>query len=83
MEDLICGDCHTEWSMEKDDDGLFDGSGTPPCPKCSGPGMDPSDYGDWTCPSCANEWRVYGNGGLTGYGTWPNCPDCGSSAEKG
>lgn len=32
MEDLVCNECGYEWSMEPDEDGLFNGYGCPPCP---------------------------------------------------
>lgn len=42
--------------------------------------VDPSDYGDFSCPYCGHEWRNYGNGGLV-LGMWPNCPKCGTPAD--
>jgi uncharacterized Zn ribbon protein len=78
---FICPTCETEWAMEADDDGLFDGYGNPPCPQCGGNGCDPNDYGDFVCPYCHHEWRKYGNGGLV-LGMWPNCPRCGTMADE-
>ena len=77
---FICPSCKNEWSMEADEDGLFDGYGNPPCPNCGDNGRDPSDYGDFVCTYCDHEWRNYGNGGLV-YGTWPNCPKCKTPAS--
>lgn len=79
--DFACPSCGNEWSMEPDDDGLFNGYGCPPCPVCGGEGAYADDYADYECPYCHYEWRVYGNGGLV-FGCWPNCPKCGTSANE-
>lgn len=40
MEDLIYTECGYEWSMESDEEGLFNGYGCHPCPNCgSGRGV--------------------------------------------
>ena len=48
MESLTCNECGYEWEMEPDQDGLFNGRGCPPCPRChSGGGVSSADYGDF------------------------------------
>lgn len=79
--DFICPSCENKWSMEPDADGLFDGYGNPPCPRCGTNGSDPRDWGDFSCPYCRHQWRNYGNGGLV-LGMWPNCPRCGTTADR-
>lgn len=82
MKDFICNECRYEWSMEPDEDGLFNGDGCPPCPKCgSGRGVLPSDYRDFRCDICGNEFRRYGNDGLH-LGMIPRCPKCGGSTSE-
>ena len=82
MADLVCNECGYEWSLEPDCDGLFDGYGCPPCPSChSGNGVSASDYGDFKCNTCGNEFRRYGNGGLK-FGMIPRCPDCGGYCSE-
>lgn len=73
---FICprSDCATEWSLEPDEDGLFDGYGNPPCPICGENGVDPTDFEDWVC-AFDHTWRKYGNGGLV-FGMVPRCPEC-------
>ena len=45
MESLTCNECGYEWEMEPDQDGLFNGRGCPPCPRChSGVGVSSADY---------------------------------------
>lgn len=66
-------DCGNEWTMEADSDGLYDGFGNPPCPRCGTGGVDASAFRDWVCPE-GHTWRVYGNGGLV-QGMVPKCPD--------
>ena len=75
-KDFICPKCGNTWSMKKDKDGLFDGYGLPPCPRCGENGCDPNDYYDYTCEFCKHKWRQYGNGGLV-FGCIPKCPECG------
>lgn len=79
--DFICPACDNEWTMKADKDGLFDGYGLPPCPHCGAQGADPTDYVDFSCLYCSHTWRNYGNGGLK-FGMWPNCPQCGTSANQ-
>lgn len=82
MEDLVCCDCGYKWAMEPDEDGLFDGYGCPPCPKCfSGRGVSASNYVDFECIICGNQFRKYGNGGLR-LGMIPPCPKCGGSCNE-
>ena len=76
MEDLVCNEWGYQWSVERDEDGLVDGYGCPPCPSCySGRGVSANDYGDFKCLTCGNEFRRYGNGGLH-LGMIPRCPKC-------
>jgi hypothetical protein len=74
--DFVCprADCGNTWTMEADEDGLFDGYGNPPCPVCGTNGSEANDYGDWECVQ-GHVWRTYGNGGLV-MGTVPRCPEC-------
>lgn len=82
MADFICNKCGFEWSMERDSNGLFNGYGCPPCPKCySGNGASKSDYGDFKCNICGKQFRRYGNGGLH-LGMIPRCPDCNGSCSE-
>ena len=82
MESLACNECGYEWEMEPDQDGLFNGRGCPPCPRChSGVGVSSADYGDFKCLSCGNIFRRYGNGGLH-FGMMPRCPECGGFTEE-
>lgn len=73
--DFICPECEHRWTMEEDENGLYDGYGNPPCPLCATNGCDPNDYGDFLCPR-GHTWRSYGNGGLV-LGTVPRCPQHG------
>ena len=79
--DFICSSCGNEWSQKADNDGLCDGYGLPSCPICGTSGSETNDYRDFVCPQCKHEWRNYGNGGLA-FGCWPNCPNCGTTANK-
>ena len=75
METLVCTECGSEWSVKRDEDGLVNGYGCPPCPNCGfGRGVPANDYGDFKCNTCGNLFRRYGNGGLR-LGRIPRCPD--------
>lgn len=67
---FICTKSGHKWSALKISSKVR-GYGTPPCPKCGAPSVNPKNYGDFICHSC-------GNGGLV-HGMVPKCPDCGSS----
>ena len=75
MANFVCVRCGNRWSMKPDKDGLFNGYGCPPCPKCGDSGVDENDYGEFQCLECGNIFRKYGNGGLT-FGYLPKCPIC-------
>lgn len=61
---------------------FFNGYGCPSCPNCSsGRGISASDYGDFKCNTCGNEFRKYGNGGLH-LGMIPRCPECGGYCSE-
>lgn len=81
MTNFLCPSkwCGHAWSMEADSDGLYDGYGIPPCPKCGHPSVDADDYGDFRCPE-GHTFRRYGNGGLT-FGMVPECEEHGLQAE--
>ena len=82
MKDLICNECGHKWSMEADEDGLFNGYGCPPCPKFGcGRGVSIKDYGDFRCNVCGYKFRRYGNGGLR-LGMIPSCPKCGGATSE-
>ena len=82
VEDSVCNECGYEWTLEPDEDGLFNGYGCPPCPNCgSGRGVSASDYGDFKCNTCGHEFRKYGNGGLH-LGMIPRCPECGGYCNE-
>lgn len=82
MADFICAECEHEWSLEPDEDGLFNGYVNPPCPECiNGRGVSPSNYGDFKCNVCGYEFRKYGNGGLR-LGMIPKCEECGGSCRQ-
>lgn len=78
---FICDSCGYTWAQEEDDDGFYNGYSLPLCPVCGGFSCDADDYEDFACPYCGYRWRNYGNGGLV-HGCWPNCPKCGTSADK-
>lgn len=77
---FICPHCDHKWEMKPDRDGLFDGYGNPPCPKCGTPAAWADDYGDFKCTNCGHKFRRYGNGGLH-FGCIPSCPKCGGTCE--
>lgn len=74
---FICTKCEHRWSALKISKQVR-GYGSPPCPVCGAPSVDPKDHGDFICHSCGKHFRKYGNGGLV-HGMVPKCPDCGSS----
>lgn len=74
--DFVClrSDCGNTWSMEADEDGLFDGHGRPLARSAAETRGEASDRRDWGCPH-GYSWRIFGNGGLV-RGMVPSCPEC-------
>ena len=82
MEDSIYTECGYEWSMESDEEGLFNGYG---CHHVQivvqGEVFHLNDYGDFICNICGNRFRRYGDGGLC-LGIIPWCPKCGGNTSE-